>query len=215
MSEHDDTGPEQTGDGRDTPEEAFPDGYVDDDLGDEADAGDAHGEGAYGQEDYPEPPHPINWNLLTAHDAETEWLELNRWVHWLRHTYGLPASVIPPFWHHHPELVWELSALHLHWLAAYDPEQNGSAPHGWHRDFADARERLREWVATAGTRLDRDRPTRQTTWPGEDPAPPVEDVVIQHREKEFVAFVLDDVARRKAKEDAFYADFDPDTGEAL
>lgn len=33
-----------------------------------------------------------------------------------------PVAVIPPFWHRHPELVWELSALHLHWLCAYDPE---------------------------------------------------------------------------------------------
>lgn len=74
-----------------------------------------------------EPPHPINWNLLTADEAEAEWLELNRWVNWLRTTYGLPASVVPPFWHRHSELVWELSALHLHWLAAYDPEQNASA----------------------------------------------------------------------------------------
>src|SRR5690625_5683324 len=90
------------------------------------------------------PPHPVNWNLLSADDLEAEWLELNRWVDWLRKTYGLPASVIPPFWHHHPELVWELSALHLHWLCAYDPEQNGSAPLGWHRDFVDARQRLRD-----------------------------------------------------------------------
>src|SRR3546814_7097678 len=58
--------------------------------------------------------------------------------------------------------------LHLHWLCAYDPNQNGSAPLGWHRDFADARLRLRDWVATCGTRLDRDRPTRQATWPGEE-----------------------------------------------
>ena len=42
--------------------------------------------------------------------------------------------MVPPFWHRHPELLWELSALHLHWLSAYDPEQNGSAPLGWHRD---------------------------------------------------------------------------------
>ena len=111
----------------------------------------------------PEPPHPINWNLLTSEEAEAEWLELNRWVDWLRRTYGLPASVVPPFWHRHPELLWELSALHLHWLSAYDPEQNGSAPLGWHRDFANARQRLRDWVAASGTRLDRDRPTRQTT----------------------------------------------------
>ncbi|WP_415853338.1 hypothetical protein [Sinomonas sp. G460-2] len=55
----------------------------------------------------PEPPHPINWNLLSAGEAEAEWLELNAWVDWLRRTYGLPAAVIPPSWHRHPELVWQ------------------------------------------------------------------------------------------------------------
>ncbi|MCM3613513.1 hypothetical protein M3672_03565 [Microbacterium enclense] len=47
-----------------------------------------------------EPPHPVNWNLLTADEAGAEWIELDQWVHWLRCTYGLPASVIPPFWYH-------------------------------------------------------------------------------------------------------------------
>ena len=46
-----------------------------------------------------EPPHPVNWNLLTADDAEAEWLQLNRWMDWLRRTYDLPAAVIPPYWH--------------------------------------------------------------------------------------------------------------------
>lgn len=163
--------------------------------------------------DIPEPPHPINWNLLTANDLEAELLELNRWVDWLRHTYGLPASVIPPYWHRHPELVWELSALHLHWLCAYDRDQNGSAPLGWHRDFADARQRLRDWVATSGTRLDRDRPTRQTTWPGEAPAEPVEEVPITDRDEDFVRYVLNEVANRQAAEHAFFAGVDPVTGE--
>lgn len=153
-----------------------------------------------------EPPHPVNWNLLTAEEAEAEWAELDRWVTWLRHTYGLPASVLPPFWHRHPELVWELSALHIHWLCAYDPEQNGSAPSGWHRDFADTRARLRDWVAASGTRLDRDRPTRQTSWPGEDPAPAIEDVVIADRNEEFRVFVEADIARRQEAEDAFFAE---------
>ena len=153
----------------------------------------------------PEPPHPINWNLLTADEAEAEWLELNAWVNWLRRTYGLGPNVIPPFWHRHLELVWELSALHLHWLSAYDPEQNGSAPLGWHRDFSDARLRLRDWVAASGTRLDRDRPTRQTTWPGEGPVVPVEDTAIADRDEDFVQFVFDDVAQRREAEDAFYA----------
>lgn len=160
-----------------------------------------------------EPPHPVNWNPLSADDLEAEWLELNRWVDWVRKAYGLPASVIPPFWHHHPELVWELSALHLHWLCAYDPEQNGSAPLGWHRDFVDARQRLRDWVAASGTRLDRDRPTRQTTWPGEEPAPHVEDIVIEDRDDEFTDFVLAEVNVRRAQEDEFYRTLDPETGE--
>jgi hypothetical protein len=152
-----------------------------------------------------EPPHPVNWNLLTAEESETEWVELNRWVNWLRRTYGLPASVVPPFWHRHPELVWELSALHLHWLCAYDPDQHGSAPFGWHRDFADARQRLRDWVATSGTRLDRDRPTRQTAWPGEPSAEAVEDALISDRDKNFVDFVTDDAARRRQAEADFYS----------
>ena len=48
--------------------------------------------------DMPEPPHPVNWNLLTAHELEQEWLALNRWVDWLRRTYGLTVAVVPPFW---------------------------------------------------------------------------------------------------------------------
>src|ERR1700689_3009395 len=120
----------------------------------------------------PDVPHPVNWRTLTAEDAEYEWLALNEWVDWLRRTFGLPASVVPPAWHRHPELVWELSALHLHWLGAYDPAQHASAPIGWLADFHQAQGRLREWVALSGTRLDRDRPTRQTIWPGEGPEPP-------------------------------------------
>src|SRR5699024_1059684 len=48
------------------------------DLGpDEIDV-DALGEDSF---DAPsEPPHPVNWNLLSADDLEAEWLELNRWV---------------------------------------------------------------------------------------------------------------------------------------
>jgi len=160
-----------------------------------------------------EPPGPINWNLLTADDAEAAWLELNQWVNWLRTTYGLPASVIPPMWHRHPELHWELSALHTHWLCAYDPQQNGSAPIGWHRDFADARQRLRDWVAACGTRLGRDRPTRQTVWPGEAEAEPIEDTPITDRDEDFVAFVIADVERRHELEADFYATLNPETGE--
>ncbi|MFT4083957.1 MAG: hypothetical protein QM638_15355 [Nocardioides sp.] len=149
---------------------------------------------------------PVNWNLLTADEARAEWLDLDKWVNWLRRTYGLPPAVLPPFWHRHDELIWELSALHLHWLACYDPDASGSAPLAWHHDFAEARNRLREWVSTAGTRLDHDRPTRQTIWPGE-PLPPASlERVIENRDEDFVQFVNEDLtARRRVEQrvDAF------------
>ncbi|WP_248700386.1 hypothetical protein [Microbacterium azadirachtae] len=151
----------------------------------------------------PEPPRPINWNLLSSGDAEAEWLALNQWVDWLRRTYGLPASVVPPFWHRHPELVWEFSALHLYWIASYDPDQSASGPIAWHTDFAATRDRLREWVATCGTRIDRDRPTRQTIWPGEDPQGPIEDETITDRAEDFIDFVAADVQARQEIEDEF------------
>lgn len=188
-------------------------------MNNEFDAGDETPEYLDEPDDYadsallPEPPHPINWNLLSSDEAEAEWLELNGWVDWLRTTYGLSATIIPPYWHRHPELVWELSALHLHWLGAYDPEQNGSAPLGWHRDFADARDRLRDWVATSGTKLDRDRATRLTVWPGETSGPDASEVRITNRDEDFVAFVVEDVTRRRGAEDSRIAGADSTTGE--
>lgn len=184
-----------------SPSEVVDDGVLPEDLADDTDIDDGYSLTA---QDQAGPPNPVNWHLLSADALEAEWFELNRWVETLRRTYGLPASVIPPFWHRHDELLWELSALHLHWLCAYDPEQDGSAPFGWHRDFADARNRLRDWVASSGTRLDRDRPTRQTSWPGEDPADPVEDVFVADRDQDFVDYVAEQVAARREAEEEFY-----------
>ncbi|MBN9141419.1 MAG: hypothetical protein J0H23_11395 [Micrococcales bacterium] len=146
-------------------------------------------------------PRPIDWSTLSAEDAEAEWLELNRWVDWLRHEYGLPATIVPPLWHRHPELLWELSALHLAWVASYDPQQSATAPLTWHRDFHAARERLRDWVAIAGTKLDRDRPTRQTVWPGEEAGPDTEEIPIANRDEDFIAFVRADVRARASGPD--------------
>lgn len=47
-----------------------------------------------------------------------------------------------------------------------------------------------------------DRPTRQTSWPGDPPADSVEDLSIHDREEEFVNFVFEDVARRRTAETA-------------
>jgi hypothetical protein len=147
------------------------------------------------------PLRPINWNLLSADEALAEWMDLDAWVDWLRKTFGLPPAVVPPLWHRHDELVWELSALHTHWLSAYDSDNSPSSPIGWLRDFAEARHRLREWVSTAGCRLDRDRPTRQTTWPGEAPCETSAEVEITNRRADFIRWVDDDVAARRLVEE--------------
>lgn len=147
------------------------------------------------------PLRPINWNLLTADEALVEWIDLNEWVDWLRKSFGLPPTVVPPYWHRHDELVWELSALHTHYLNAYDSQGSPSGPIGWQRDFAESRNRLRDWVSLSGTRLDRDRPTRQTGWPGEASIKPAPEVVIVDRRADFVTFVREDVAARRAIEE--------------
>ena len=81
----------------------------------------------------------------------------------------------------------------------------GECTIGWHRDFADTRQWLHDWVAVCGTRLDSNRPTRQAAWPGEGPTPTVEESAITNRDEDFVQFVRDDIVRRRAAEDAFYA----------
>lgn len=106
-----------------------------------------------------------------------------------------PAPVAPP----RRARLGAVCPTHTHWLACYDPDASPSAPIAWMRDFADARHRLREWVAACGTRLDRDRPTRHTIWPGEPPEPVATDREITDRAADFTTFVDDDVASRHRK----------------
>lgn len=143
-----------------------------------------------------DPPGPINWNLIDADQAAAEWHDLDAFVHWLKSTFGLSPAIVPPYWHRHDELIWELSALHTHFLACYDETSSPSAPIAWMRDFADTRHRLREWVAICGTRLDRDRPTRQTYWPGEPGEPTGGEVEIRDRAEDFKDVVRADIRHR-------------------
>ncbi|MDR0285218.1 MAG: hypothetical protein LBI33_10075 [Propionibacteriaceae bacterium] len=154
------------------------------------------------------PPHPIVWAALSSDEGEYEWLRLNDWVEDARHVFAVPAQIIPPFWHRHPPLVEHLSALHTHWLAAYDPEQHGSAPFGWIRDLDEWKLRARELVAMLGTRIDADRPYKLPLWPGE-PTPDPEEVPppvnLADRYDDFVTYVLWWVERRRVLEDRYYA----------
>jgi hypothetical protein len=145
----------------------------------------------------PEPVVPINWNTLDAALAEQEWWQLDAFVYWLRDDFGLTPQELPPMWHRHTELVWELSALRTAWLAAHAEDAHAGSPLMWLRDLGDSRRRLRDWVQRCGTTLTHDRPTRRTTWPGEDPATSPAEAAIADRATDFAVFVADDVARRR------------------
>jgi len=153
------------------------------------------------------PPRPINWTTLSSDEAEYEWLRLNAFVEQFRHTHALPAQVVPPFWHRYQVLVEHLSALHTHYLAAYDPEQHGSAPFGFLRDLDEWKLRAREIVAILGTRMDAARSYRLAAWPGE-PEPDPEDtpppVNLADRYDDFVTYMIWWVDRRRALEDHYY-----------
>ena len=143
---------------------------------------------------------PVDWNTLPADEAGREWRDLNEWVDWIRKSHGLPATVIAPLWHRHDEMVWELSAQHLSFRASYHRDAQPTAPAAWRRDFWDCQLRLRQMVAACGTRIDRDRPTRVTAWPGEPAIPTAEERVITNRAEDFEQFVAEDIRQRRERE---------------
>jgi uncharacterized damage-inducible protein DinB len=152
------------------------------------------------------PPRPVVWAALPPDDSEYEWLRLNEWVEDLRQTFNLPASVIPPFWHRHQILVEHLSALRTHWLAAFDPEQHGSAPFGWIRDLDEWTNRIREHVSQLGCRLDACRPQHLAPWPGQinpDPTQLPPPINLTDRYDDFVTYVLWDVNHRRIEENHY------------
>jgi hypothetical protein len=143
---------------------------------------------------------PVDWNTLPAEEAWREWHDLNAWVDWIRKSHGLPPTVVPPLWHRHDEMVWELSAQHLTFRASYHRDASPTAPAAWRRDFWDSQHRLREMVAACGTRIDRDRPTRVTAWPGEPAIRPADERLITDRAEDFEQFVADDIRQRRDRE---------------
>ena len=143
------------------------------------------------------PAQTVNWCTLGPEEAELEWALLDAWVYWLRDRFGLTPQEVPPAWHRHDPLVWELSALRTAWLASHAADASPMAPLAWLRDFRDARDRLREWVQDLGTELKQDRPTRAVTWPGEPTITSPGWETIADRAADFSVHVADDVAARE------------------
>jgi hypothetical protein len=98
------------------------------------------------------------WSAMGPMGAENLWRRLATWVGWLRGRYPV-SEALPGCWWRHPELVEEITALHLAWRAAYsDPTASLSAPIDWHAHHLPAfMSRVRSWGVHC-TDSHRDRP---------------------------------------------------------
>lgn len=98
------------------------------------------------------------WSALGPLGAEMLWQRLGPWVGWLRGRYPI-AEQLPGCWWRHPELVEEITALHLAWRAAYsDPAASLTDPIDWHQHYLPAfLARIRGWGVHC-TDTHRDRP---------------------------------------------------------
>jgi hypothetical protein len=97
-------------------------------------------------------PVPILWCAHSPSDQALLLEELDLWVGWLVDRYGLDHRTVPACWRDHPELIEELSALHLAWEAAFSSSADAVAALQWHERFDVARGRLSDWGARAGCR---------------------------------------------------------------
>ena len=103
-------------------------------------------------------PVPIVWSAITPTEQEHFLEALDLWVDWLTDRYRLDHRTVPQCWHEHPELLEELSALHLAWQGAYATAAAPDAALHWHEHFAAAVSRLNDWVARTGCRPSAHRP---------------------------------------------------------
>ena len=103
------------------------------------------------------PPIPFAWSAQSPDDEQLFLEALELWVGWLVGRYRLDHRLVPDCWPQHPELVEELSALHLAWEGSFATTAMHDAPLLWHERFAAARQRLTDWVARTGCRPERHR----------------------------------------------------------
>lgn len=130
----------------------------------------------------PFPPPTCWWDLAPA-EYEATRTDLEAWVRdFARHT-RVPASLLPPCWPRHPELVWLWGALRDYAAFAFHPLQMSSEAIGFVRAWETIHHQLREAVAnlTCTATTHHDRPAAR--WTGLD-ADTTRNSQGTHREKE-------------------------------
>lgn len=106
----------------------------------------------------------VRWRDLPPELAPLEWQTLREWVEWVTVRFDVPVSLIPNCWWKHPALVEELSALHVAWRTAYDPQDTGLGPVMWLERWHNAKARLRN--AYPGSCTDEHHEPKRRSWEG-------------------------------------------------
>ncbi|WP_420119923.1 hypothetical protein [Nakamurella sp.] len=104
-----------------------------------------------GQASSPPVPMVVCWDDLPADAYSHALADLGDWIGWLRGTYRIPATVIPPCWFTHPALREDIGHLWTGWLLTRHPDAGvGMIGLDWDQRREAAVNRLREATAITG-----------------------------------------------------------------
>ena len=121
-----------------------------------------------GQPGTPPIPMVVCWDDLDPTTYTHQLTELADWISWLRSTYRIPATVLPPCWFTHPGLREDIGHLWTGWLLTRHADAGvGMIGLDWDQRREAAISRLREATAVAGCTA-----TRHQAEPEPPPAMP-------------------------------------------
>ncbi|WP_138179900.1 hypothetical protein [Nakamurella multipartita] len=104
-----------------------------------------------GQPGTPPVPMVVCWDDLDPSTYAHQLTELTDWISWLRATYRIPATVLPPCWFTHPGLREDIGHLWTGWLLTRHPDAGvGMIGLDWDQRREAAISRLREATAITG-----------------------------------------------------------------
>ena len=104
-----------------------------------------------GQPSTPPIPMVVCWDDLDPTTYTHQLTDLADWITWLRATYRIPATVIPPCWFTHPGIREDIGHLWTGWLLTRHPDAGvGMIGLDWDQRRDATISRLREATAITG-----------------------------------------------------------------
>ncbi|WP_420120547.1 hypothetical protein [Nakamurella sp.] len=112
-----------------------------------------------GQPSTPPIPMVVCWDDLDPTTYVAQLTDLADWITWLRSTYRIPATVLPPCWFTHPAIREDIGHLWTGWLLTRHPDAGvGMIGLDWDQRREATISRLREATAITGCTATRHQP---------------------------------------------------------